>query len=376
MSSARIDHGRTLATEVVGPVDPTGHRFAHAPWDPLLGLLPLRSPRLLGGPTDRLAARRLTRGLGPCRVGVVPRRRFESGLLVFTLRTPGASAVVKRARDARAAAVLVREWEVLGALLADPRLAPWRALLPRALGPRPRAPVPVLAQERLPGTPWAGPGRGGPPPGADPVLDAVLDLLAAVRQATGQPVPAADRGASWTAEPLGLLASEVRWCRSGAGAEGLAALRLRLHRALRGAVLTEGWTHTDLHPGNVLLDGRRAVTGVVDWGGALPAGPAELDACTAVLTVRSARDGRPLGRLVADALRPPGLPAADRALLVRKGAAPDGGGGDPALLPLLAWLWHVAGNVRKAPGYGRSTWWTAGTVAPVLRESARWARGS
>lgn len=135
--------------------------------------------------------------------------------------------------------------------------------------------------------------------------------------------------------------------------------------------MTQAWTHGDFHPGNVLLsDERDRVTGVYDWGNARMDGPSEIDACMFILAVRAARSGRPLGRLVADAVRAGGLPAADRALLRAAGVDPDGGG-DPAVLPLLTWLWHVAGNVRKSPQFGRSRWWVTETVAPVLKEASR-----
>ena len=129
--------------------------------------------------------------------------------------------------------------------------------------------------------------------------------------------PAAERSGEWAEPQLEILSTEIGWCRAGAGAAGLEALRRRLHEGLAKAVMTQAWTHGDFHPGNVLLSeerdpGHRCVR---LGGNARMDGPSEIDACMFVLAVRAARSGRPLGRLVADAVRAGGLPAADRALL-------------------------------------------------------------
>jgi hypothetical protein len=103
-------------------------------------------------------------------------------------------------------------------------------------------------------------------------------------------------------------------------------------------------------------------------------GPCEIDAYTFVLALRSMLTGRPHGVIVADTLRAGRLPDGDAALLALAGVDPDRDIGDPSALALLTWLWHVAGNLRKSPRFGRSHWWLTATVAPVLRESCRWAR--
>ncbi|WP_328666729.1 aminoglycoside phosphotransferase family protein [Streptomyces sp. NBC_00322] len=356
----------------VDAVKSTGHRSGHSRWEPVLGLLPLRSPRVLGGLTDGLRAHWLVRGMHPCDVTVVRRNTFpQTNLLVFRLQRGTWAVLVKHPRNERAADGLAREWEVLRQLAADDRLDPWRQLLPQPVGYRPDGPARMLAQGWLAGVPadHLVPHR---PQDLQRTVTAALSFLAELRLASGHRQPAAERADEWAKPQLQILSTEIGWCRTGAGAQGLEALRRRLDEGLAGAVLTEAWTHGDFHPGNVLLnEDRTRVTGVYDWGNARTDGPSEIDACAFVLTVRQALSGRPLGRLVAEALRADGLPAADRALLASAAVDPDGG--DPAVLPLLTWLWHVASNVQKSPQFGRSRWWVAHTVAPVLEEASRWA---
>ncbi|OIJ67799.1 aminoglycoside phosphotransferase family protein [Streptomyces mangrovisoli] len=338
----------------------------------LSGLLPLYFPRALAGLDDRLRAHWLVRGAGPGDVTVVRRPSLpEAGLLMFELRGDAGSLVVKHPRNEAGAAVTVREREVLQELGADGRLDPWRALLPRAVGSP--GPAGTFAQSRLQGVPADTLLRHA---GDDPyaVVAPAMRLLADLRAATGRPRAAADRAPAWCAAQLTDLAAGTPRYRSGRRAAEFRALGRRLEAALAGAVLTEGWTHGDYHPGNVLLDGvPLQVTGVFDWGSGRARGPCEIDAYSFVVALRSTLTGRPLGGLVAETLRVGRIPDADRPLLALAGLDPDHGVADPVAVPLLSWLWHVTNNVRKSPRFGRSHGWLAHTVAPVLHECDRWA---
>ncbi|MFE1287107.1 phosphotransferase [Streptomyces sp. NPDC058751] len=338
----------------------------------LSGLLPLYFPRALAGLDDRLRAHWLVRGAGPRDITVVRRPSLpKAGLLMFELRRGTGSLVVKHPRNEAGAAVTAREREVLQELGADSRLAPWRPLLPRVVGSP--GPAGTLAQNTLPGVPVE---RLilDTPDDAYAVSAPALRLLADLRAATGHRRAAADRAPAWCERQLTVLSAGMPRYRSGRRAAGFEALRHRLDAALAGAVLTEGWTHGDYHPGNVLLGGvPLQVTGVFDWSSGRSDGPCEIDAYTFVIALRSTLTGRPLGGLVAETLRAGRVPDADRALLELAGLDPDHGVADPVAVPLLSWLWHVANNVSKSPRFGHSYGWLTHTVAPVLDECARWA---
>ncbi|MFF3306425.1 phosphotransferase family protein [Streptomyces sp. NPDC002952] len=338
----------------------------------LSGLLPLYFPRALAGLDDRLRAHWLMRGAGRKDITVVRRPSLpEAGLLVFELRHGAGRLVVKHPRNEAGAHVMAREREVLQELEADNRLAPWRPLLPRLVGSS--EPSGTVAQSRLPGIPAERLILDAP---EDPfaVAAPAMRLLAELRAATGRGRKAADRIPAWCESQLTALSAGMPLYRSGRRAAGFETLRHRLDAALAGAVLTEGWTHGDYHPGNVLLDGDPLqVTGVFDWSSGRADGPCEIDAYSFVMALRSTLTGRPLGGLVADTLRAGRVPDADRALLALAGLNPDHGVADPVAIPLLSWLWHVANNVRKSPRFGRSYGWLTHTVAPVVDECARWA---
>ncbi|MFF3448103.1 phosphotransferase family protein [Streptomyces sp. NPDC002667] len=338
----------------------------------LSGLLPLYFPRALAGLDDRLRAHWLVRGAGPRDITVVRRPSLpKAGLLVFELRHGAGSLVIKHPRDEAGAAVTARERDVLLELAEDTRLDPWRALLPRVVGSP--GPGGTLAQTALPGVPAE---RLVMAPSGDPytAMAPTMRLLADLRAATGRPRKAADRAPAWCEEQLTVLFAGMPGYRSGRRAAECEALRQRLDAALTGAVLTEGWTHGDYHPGNVLL-GRDPlrVTGVFDWSSGRADGPCEIDAYSFALALRSTVTGRPLGGLVAETLRTGRVPDADRTLLALAGLDPYDGVVDPVAIPLLSWLWHVVNNVRKSPRFGHSYGWLTHTVAPVLGECARWA---
>jgi aminoglycoside phosphotransferase (APT) family kinase protein len=111
--------------------------------------------------------------------------------------------------------------------------------------------------------------------------------------------------------------------------------------------------HRDFHPGNVLFarDGRR-VTGIVDWAGAVPDGPTELDVLLFRLAVRRETESRSFGDLVVESLRA------------------DAEDGELGLL-LLAWLWHVTDNLEKSTRFMASRLWTGRNVLDVLKAVAQ-----
>ncbi|WP_327319404.1 aminoglycoside phosphotransferase family protein [Streptomyces sp. NBC_01235] len=322
---------------------------------------------------DRLRAHRLVRGMGRCDITVTRRpSRLQADLLVFELRQGSWNVVVKHPRSGWGATTVARERKALQRLGADERLGPWRPVLPRAVGSGPGLSG-TLLQNKLPGVQAEHLIRNNPR-NPDRAAAPALRLLADLRGATGRRRPAAEQAGPWCESQLTILRAGIPRYGAGRGAAALEALRHRLDAALADAVLIEGWTHGDYHPGNVLLDGEPLrVTGVFDWGNAHVDGPCEIDAYTFVLALRSTLTGRSLGDLVADTLRTGHPSDADGALLALAGVDPDQDTGNPLALTLLTWLWHVAGNLRKSPRFGHNHWWLADTLVPVLRESCRWA---
>lgn len=337
----------------------------------LRGLLPLRPAGLVTRPADALAARRLTDSLeadgAPHGDPSKPRRTF-SDLLVFRLDGGGSrGAVVKHPRSARATASLAHECDAVRRLSRDERLGSWRRLLPVVEERRLEGDLPLVVETCLPGVEADGLLRRSPGL-ARQVTESALSTIRELHLATGRTEEVSGRVADWLDPRLAVLVEEVRWCRTGEGAEALAVLRELVGRELAGRRLLVAWTHGDFHPGNVLLaEGQETVSGVIDWAGAVPDGPALLDCHTFVLTVRHQLTGREFGEVVVDVVRRASLRLEDRRLLADVGALDPGTRADTAFT-LLTWLWHVAGNLEKSARYARSHRWVADNVVSVLGE--------
>ncbi|MFB8244288.1 phosphotransferase family protein [Streptomyces sp. NPDC055952] len=331
----------------------------------LRGLLPLRPAPVLTRPADALTARRLAESLGDGDPRL-PRRTF-SDLLVFRLDGAQRTAVVKHPRSRRAAASLAHECDAVRRLGQDDRLGRWRQLLPVVEEDRPDGPLPLVVESCLPGV-GADAYLRHAPRQACRVAESALAAISALHRATGRTEDVTHRTAGWVEPRLDVLAREVRWCRRGEGARALAAVRGLLENELTGRRLLVGWTHGDFHPGNLLLTADRGTpSGVIDWAGAVPDGPALLDCHTFVLTLRHQLTGREFGAVVADVLRRARLRPADRRLLAGVRAVQPGPRAETAAA-LLTWLWHVAGNLEKSQRYARSHRWVADNVVAVLAE--------
>jgi hypothetical protein len=347
---ARETPGETMATP--------------SPLTRLRGLLPLAPPRRLLRPADRLTARRLAARVRP---GVRPLgvERTDSDLLVVHLDGAGGPVAVKHPRTGQAAAALAAECEVLTRLAADERLGGLRALLPPVTDQRLDGPLPLAVAGWLPGTDGERllhrePGR------AQALAVGSLGAIDELHRATGRVEPVDTLLADWVDRPVEVLAAALPCCRTAEGAAGLRAVRQRLHRGLPERRMLVAWTHGDFHPGNVLVDPRLRVTGLIDWSNAAQRGPADVDAYLFVLALHRLLDRREIG-VQAAALAAGADPGpVDRALLAVTGTpvTPEGA--------LLTWLWHIAGNVTKCGRFARSHWWAAGNVLPVLAEARRW----
>jgi hypothetical protein len=330
----------------------------------LLGrVTPVTPPAVLSRLPDRLTARRLARQVFPDaeHLAIHGTQRTPGGLLVVRVDgDAGTSVAVKHPLSARASRTLEQEREVVRRLAEDERAEAARRLLPSQVACRLDGPLPLVAETWLPGTD-AGTALRRDPEAARRITAASLAAIGELHAETGRWECPEAHAEPWVDARSAVLAREIGWCRSGAGAVGLEALRQRLHQGLAGRTMTVGWTHGDFAAGNVVLaEGGTTVTGVIDWSTACPEGPVDVDAYTLVLTTQSELGGEPLGRVIADIVRAEGLPAAQRELL--DGAADP----DDVLLALLTWLWHVSNNASKSARYGRSVRWVRGNVIPVL----------
>ena len=120
--------------------------------------------------------------------------------------------------------------------------------------------------------------------------------------------------------------------------------------------------HGDFTPPNILVSPDGEVTGLVDWESSSADDLPEVDLLQfALLSVPS--EQHELGDLVAASLRDAQFPLPVRDLGVTAlASAPNGLGIRAAVL--LAWLHHVANNVRKSDGYGGR--WYQDNVTNVL----------
>lgn len=309
-----------------------------------------RVARLRTWPGDRIAAFRLARALtaAPCRTGqaIGPALRAahsKSDLLVIRIRGREGLAL-KCARTELARQTLTRQLTVLRSLHADERLGAWRTLLPRVVDCDLEDSPAWIAEGWLPGRSGSALLRERPALAAR-LTGAAMGVIEELHRATGRRERVGEMHlVRWIDEPVRTLEGHLRLCAPWPYAEALELLRDRLHRRVHGRVLAIGWVHRDFHPGNVLFarDGRR-VTGIVDWGGAVPGGPTEIDRRLFDLALRSEAGGGCFGDLVVASLR-----ADDDGLL------------------LLAWLWHVTDNLEKSARFLASRLWIRRNVLDVL----------
>ncbi|GLW59366.1 phosphotransferase [Kitasatospora phosalacinea] len=283
----------------------------------------------------------------------------------------GPPVLVKCPRTGEAVRALVRERDAVAVLASQLHSPGLQELLPQTVDSRLGARPPVLVQEVLPGVP------------GDVLLSRRPELAAAVaasafrvldelRGGTGGSSRDGRLADGWLGHRLAVLSDRVRWCRSAEGTAGLLALRAFLRRELTGRPVEVAWTHGDFVPGNLLFgDPARTgpppdagpsgngppVTGVVDWADATADGPAVVDRATFALALGWLLEGRSWGEQVVTALRTGALHRPEAGELPLSGA-------------LLAWLWHVSGNLEKSRRFARNRRWLREVLVPVLRELA------
>lgn len=274
-----------------------------------------------------------------------------SDTAVLFVRAADRPAVVKLSDSVPGALLLDRETRVLARLRAEEQLGAWRELLPERLRHVSDGESYYALDARLPGRP----GIGRFAPSTDAVMSALAPLH---RLGRHRAVLSEQLLHSWVEAPAAALRAALTT--RGMSTASVARLMDELVPVLTGRSLELGWTHGDLHPGNVLVGADGRITGLIDWSQARDTDLDALDLALWLLTVRQRR-GESLGRQVAHRLRSGvAWPAADQRCFAGAEQLP------PRALLLLAWLRHVSGNLTKSERYRRSPLWLRRTVLPVL----------
>lgn len=306
-------------------------------------------------PGDRVTVFRLIRAHGGRRASVDTAQavlrgaRTRSDLLIVRSSQAGGIAI-KCPRTEEARSVLSRQYDVLQRIAADRRLGDWRRLLPRVIDCDLASSPPSGVERWLPGVTGSALLRERPSE-ADALTSAAIGAIAELHEATGRDEQVGPSHlARWVDEPLAVLGRGLRLPRDGAETAAIERLREHVHRRLLGRRLRVGWVHRDFHPGNVLYAAENGeVTGIVDWGGAVPDGPTVLDGRLFALALRHETGGQPIGELIVQSL-----------------GADTGDELEQALL-LLTWLWHVTDNIEKSARFRSNRLWVACNVLAVLK---------
>jgi len=291
--------------------------------------------------------------------GWTPERtlRSVSDSSVVLLRSSASSAALKVATGDGGVRSLAAERRVLQQLAADERLGTWRRMIPTVLGGWQDARGGYLLLSRLPGAP---PDQHTPGRLTHEALCAIAPLHRLESSIVAVDTRLLDR---WVGAPVATVARALpdgELVRSG-----LHDLERVLRCRLQGRSVTLGWSHGDLHPGNLLVWPDGVVRGILDWGGARPDSFPALDPAHWLLTGAAAHGHRALGREVAERLGRGEYWHRGEAEII--GSAACGHGLPDEALLLLTWLAHVHMNLQKSARYGASPLWWRRNVLPVLR---------
>jgi len=292
----------------------------------------------------------------------------EPGVVFVGPSATAVTAVLRIARTAGGARGLDRADAALSAI---PALVPEAApILPSVLGGATDGGVRWLAERSLPGT--SGSTRGQDADRRRATVAAIVAAIAPIHAASAAIRVDADRTRGWVADRAAVVAEAVR--SEPARSEAVDRLAGDLAGRLIGRELAVGWIHGDLWAANVLVDGRGAVTGIVDWDTAAPAEPALHDRLHLALTTRRRAERRHLGPLLAELLETGRWADEDRPAL---GLGPtdlvDGdtpvaslGGLDAITALQLYWLRFVEANLARHPGLAHDVAWRRANLDRVI----------
>lgn len=269
------------------------------------------------------------------------------------------AGVLKVASSAQGIAALAREREVLSRLASEDRLGAWRQMLPAVLDSFETPGALALLTSRIDGRD----GRSALAQHGDAL--AAATAIEPLHRLDSAQCPVDEQLLSrWVGDPVARLRATVSPSRRlVADTRRLESL---LNRQLSERTLTLGWVHGDFHAGNLLLDGRGAVCGILDPGQAQERDLPVLDLAHWLLTLPGCDGGRPIGARVAARLGSgPGWSEDEMRFL---SLAPGGGELPGPVLLLLSWLRHVDTNLVKSDRYRSNVVWLRRNVIPVLRK--------
>lgn len=314
------------------------------------------SARAAQAPARRLLAELPDGAVPP---GPIELLAHQHELLVVGAGEGDRAVIVRLARDRRGQRAIAAHRAVSRSLHDDPSLASLRHLIPAVVGVDRSSRWSI--EERAAGL-------------AISSLDGVSSVrarsaavaaLARLHRATAEDwVVGPGDLARWVDDPVAVVAAAID---DPAAARGLGHLHRRLTSELAGASVRVARLHGDPSPDNLFVDQQGAVvTGLIDWE-ATTIGLPEVDLLAFALAARLADGSEELGDAVLDILRE-GWGEAEVDLLGPDWSANPGL--RPTTLVLLAWLHHVAANLRKTERYASNRWWMARNVVRVLAELA------
>jgi hypothetical protein len=276
------------------------------------------------------------------------------------------AGVVKVACSEQALVEFSAEQDALRALAGDPRLGPWRSMLPEMdLVPTDTG---TVALERMFEGTDACRLIEAKPTLLPQVMRLGLEAIGKLHQRTARPIvvdhATVDR---WLGPALDVLRRThpsgvvPRW-----QLEATDRLDTQLRRALDGRQLDVSWVHGDFTPGNVMMGwDATTVHGILDWGQARPDAFPDLDVVLWLTALECQVRRWSMSRFVGAVLAAPSW-RTSTLLQISRAEITHFDIGHHELV-LWCWLEHVTGNLRKSERYEQHTWWWAANVEPVLR---------
>jgi aminoglycoside phosphotransferase (APT) family kinase protein len=330
-----------------------------------------RTARAAADRWDALAVRRradrLLQGSDEWQIGTVHRARSGTRIAQVRSARDGRAGILKITDAPDGALGLDREWTVLSALAAEPRLEVLRPLLPEVLAAGSGGGWSYLVQGSLAGAPATAGAMRAP----RSLLTEASMIAGRMHGATATPRMITESEVDeWIGRPLAAVRSLVGDRLGTSEMTTLDRMAGELEAGVIHATIPLGWIHGDLWSDNILVDGPGgAITGIVDWDSASDAGLAAHDQLHLVLYTRKLLAGTEIGLEICRALgTDPEWDALEVAAL-ETGTAHLPGATEAArrrLGILLYWLRLVEMNLARQPRATHTRRWVDDNIRAVL----------